>query len=198
MPPDSLHRPAVAATESPATSAHRGPTLLPIRPASKLPLRSKKESDPSCLQRGGASVLSRVFPRQTRESPFFGRFDRLAVQHCNARFCFSIGSEANRAAQAIVKSVKRSVEAPSAVAAMNRRVIGKVTGQVAPLAASAHQIKNRIDNLTAVELWRTTGRLPGKQRCNLHPLLVGQVRRVSASHDGCMFEKESLRLTLQA
>ena len=188
MPPDSPHRPAVDATETPATPAHRGPRLLPIRRASKPPLRSKKESDPSCLQRGGASVLSRVFPRQTRESPFFGRFDRLAVYDRNARLRFPIGSEANLPAQAIVDSIEGPIESPAPVTSVDRRVVRKIPGQIAPLAPSAHQIKNCIDDFTTVEFRRTTCRLPGKQRSDLGPLIIGQVRRISASHDGCMLE----------
>jgi len=188
MPPDSPHRPATDAGGSPASSVRRGPTPRPIRPASKLRLCSRRGSVPSCLQQGGVSGLSPVSPRQTRESPFFGRFDRLAVYDRNARLRFPIGSEANLPAQAIVDSIEGPIESPAPVTSVDRRVVRKIPGQIAPLAPSAHQIKNCIDDFTTVEFRRTTCRLPGKQRSDLGPLIIGQVRRISASHDGCMLE----------
>ena len=194
--PGSLHQPEANAVGNLATSARRGPTPPPIRPASKRRLCSRKEPVPSCLQRGGASVLLRVFRRQIRESPFFSCFDRLAVYDRDAWLRFPIGSKTNPAAQGVVKSVKRPIEAPPAVAGMNRGVIREVPRKVAPLAPSAYQIKNRVDDFTSVKFRRPSSRLPGKQRGDLSPLLVGQVRRVSSSHDGRGW-RESPRLTLQ-
>ena len=194
--PDSLYRHATDADGSPATLARQAPTPRPIHHAQRPRLCSRKESGPSCIQRGGASVLSRVFPRQIRESPFFCGLDRWAVHHRDARLCFPIGSEANLPAQGVVKSVERSVEAPSAVAGVNRGAIREVPRQVAPLAPSTHQIKNCVDDFTPVELGRPSSGLPVEQRGNLGPLLVSQVRRISASHDGCVLRKKSPRLTL--
>lgn len=142
--PGSLHRSAVDATGSPATFpatlARREPTLLPIRPALRPRLCSRKESDPSCLQQSGASGLLRVFRRQTRESPFFSCFDRLAAGHRNARLRFPIGSTSHLSAQAIVDPIEGSIESPAPVTGMDRRVVRKITGQVPPLASGTYQV----------------------------------------------------------
>jgi hypothetical protein len=89
-----------------------------------------------------------------------------------------------------VKSVKRAIEAPSAVAGVSRGVIREVPRQVTPLTSGTYQIENRVNDFTPVELRRTTRRLLAKQRSDLGPLIIGQVKGISASHVSFVLEEE--------
>ena len=119
---------------------------------------------------------------KSTDPPFFSRLYRLAVYNRNAWLGVPPRRLPDITSKEIVEALQRPVEAPAPVTGMNGGVGWEVARQVSPLAPSAEHVENRIHDLPAVCGRRPTGLLRRKQRSDLFPLRIGQVRRISPSH----------------
>lgn len=114
-------------------------------------------------------------------APFFGGFQRLAVNDHRAGMGLPLGPQAHLLAQAVVDRLPHPLVGQLAKVCVHRLPGQKVVRQTTPTAPRAPHIQDGIEHLALRVLARSARALAGQQRGDLFPFFVAQVTGVRFS-----------------
>ena len=114
------------------------------------------------------------------QAPFFRALDALAVDDCGSGARLASGGFATLRVERVVDAIERGVATPAIEVIVKRRTWRQVLRDGAPLAASAEDIHEAVDDLAHVDMTSIAAALGRRnQRLDMRPFGVGQIARVA-------------------
>ncbi len=111
---------------------------------------------------------------RSREAPFFGCLDTLTIQDSCACLGMTVSGLSHFSAQSVVNALSSSISPPVAKVGVDSLPRRKIMRQIAPLATSAQDIEDGIDNLSAQVISRTPSAFDWRnQRLEDLPFFIG-------------------------